>query len=118
MDLKIYFDRAKADSDEATRLQSELDAKFNEGTDEGIQAAIDMQPALEAAVKKSAESNKLYLTMRDAANHSGGAASLFVSDDAQDETENNEKVLSLSAFNALSPRKRLEFSKAGGKIEN
>lgn len=119
MDLKTYFDRAKADSDEATRLQNELDAQFNLGTDEGIQGAIDMQPALEAAVKKANESNKLYLTMRDAANRSGDAAALFVSDDNSDEdAENDGKVLTLAAFNALTPRKRLDFSKAGGRIEN
>lgn len=116
MDLKKYFDRAKADSDEVTRLQSELDAKFNEGTDEGIQAAIDMQPALEAATKKAQESNKLYLSMRDAANK-GSAAPLFVnSDEGGDEDEEDKKVMSLADFNALSPKDRLAFANNGGQL--
>lgn len=121
MDLKKYFDRAKADSDEVTRLQNELDSLFNNGTDEGIQSAIDLQPALEAATKKAGESNKLYLSVRDAANLSGNAASLFVNSNPEDEDENgdgDEKVMSLAAFNALSPKARLSFSKAGGRIEN
>lgn len=120
MDLKKYFDRAKADSDEVTRLQNELDTEFNSGTDEGIQKAIDLQPTLEAAVKSAAESNKLYLSMRDAANLTGNAASLFVSNDpeSEDEEAEGEKVLTLAAFNALTPKERLAFSKAGGRIQD
>lgn len=120
MDLKKYFDRAKADSDEVTRLQNELDTEFNSGTDEGIQKAIDLQPTLEAAVKAAAESNKLYLSMRDAANLTGNAASLFVSNDpeGEDEEAKDEKVLTLAAFNALAPKERLAFSKAGGRIQD
>ena len=50
-DLKPFFDRAKADSDEVIRLQNELNILFNNGTDEGIQAAIDLQPALDTATE-------------------------------------------------------------------
>jgi hypothetical protein len=119
MDLKKYFDRAKADSDEVTRLQNELDTEFNLGTDEGIQKAIDMQPALDTAVKNADASNKVYLSMRDAANLTGNAAALFVSSPDEDEEGEAEdgKVKSLAEFNALSPRARLAFSKAGGRIQ-
>lgn len=120
MDLKKYFDRAKADSDEVTRLQNELDTEFNSGTDEGIQKAIDLQPALEAAVKKANESNSLFVTLRDASNFTGNAASLFVSGDPDEDEEDAEddKVKTLAEFNALSPRERLAFSKAGGRIQD
>lgn len=120
MDLKKYFDRAKADSDEVTRLQNELDTEFNSGTDEGIQKAIDLQPALEAAVKAAEASNKVYLSMRDAANLTGNAASLFVSGNPDEEDEDGEggKVKTLAEFNALSPRERLAFAKAGGRIQD
>jgi len=115
-DLKPYFDRAKADSDEVTRLQNELNAQFNSGTDEGIQAAIDLQPALEAAIIKAEQSNKIYLTMRNADNNTSNAAALFVSENSDDPSEDEKKV-TLAQFNAMSPRERLKFSKDGGKIE-
>lgn len=120
MDLKKYFDRAKADSDEVTRLQNELDTEFNSGTDEGIQKAIDLQPALEAAVKNAEASNRVYLSMRDASNLTGNAASLFVSGDPEENEEDaeDEKVKTLAEFNALTPKERLAFSKAGGRIQN
>lgn len=120
MDLKKYFDRAKADSDEVTRLQNELDTEFNSGTDEGIQKAIDLQPTLEAAVKAAAESNKLYLSMRDAANLTGNAASLFVSGEPEEDEEGAEddKVKTLAEFNALSPSERLAFINASGRVQD
>lgn len=116
MDLKVYFDRAKADSDEVTRLQNEVDTLFNNGTDEGIQSAIDLQPALEAAIKKANESNKLYLSMRDAANTSGNAAALFVSTPEQPEEPEKDKVVNRAAFFAMQPAAREAFLKSGGKV--
>lgn len=118
MDLKKYFDRAKADSDESVRLQNELDVLFNDGTDEGIQAAIDLQPSLEAATKKAQESNRLYLSMRDAANMSGNAASLFVTDPEQSAEDEGDQVMNRAAFTALSPAQREAHIKRGGKVQD
>lgn len=115
-ELKPYFDRAKADSDEVTRLQNELNAQFESGTDEGVQAAIDLQPALEAAIIKAKQSNELYVTMRNADNNTSNAASLFVSAD-NNEGREDEKKMTLAAYNAMPPRERLKFSKAGGILE-
>lgn len=114
-DLKPYFDRAKADSNEVTRLQNELNTQFNSGTDEGIQAAIDLQPQLDAAVIKADDSNKLYVSMRNA-DHTSNAASLFVSATNSPEEQESKKT-TLAAFNAMPPRERLKFSKAGGTLE-
>ena len=115
-DLKPYFDRAKADSDEVTRLQNELNAQFESGTDEGVQAAIDLQPTLEAAIIKAEQSNKLYLTMRNADNNTSNAASMFVSANTDDVREDKKK-LTLAAYNALPPKERLKFAQNGGKLE-
>lgn len=117
-DLKPFFDRAKADSDEVIRLQNELNTFFNNGTDEGIQAAIDLQPALDTAIEKAAQSNKLYISMRNADNASSTAASLFVADaTTQEEVQEETKPLTLAAFNALDPRDRLKYVRAGGLID-
>lgn len=117
-DLKPYFDRAKADSDEVIRLQNELNTQFNSGTDEGIQAAIDLQPALDAAVIKAEHSNQLYISMRNADHTSSNAASLFVSSETNEEEPEDEKEITLVAFQAMMPKDRLAFVKAGGKIKN
>lgn len=117
-DLKPYFDRAKADSDTVASLQNEVDTLFNNGTDEGVQAAIDKQPALEAAIEAANASNKLYISMRNADHNTSNAASLFVADaNSETESEPSENVKTLAAFNALPPKERLAFSKAGGRIE-
>lgn len=117
-DLKPFFDRAKADSDEVIRLQNELNTLFNNGTDEGIQAAIDLQPALDTATEKAAQSNKLYISMRNADNASSTAASLFVAEtNTQEEVQEETKPLTLAAFNALDPRDRLKYVRAGGLID-
>lgn len=116
-DLKPFLDKAKADSEEVIRLQNEVSTLFNNGTDEGIQAAIDLQPALVAATAKADESNNLYLAMRNADQNSGSAASLFVSAPGKEEEPAEEKKMTLAAFNAMPPRERLKFSKAGGRLE-
>ncbi len=117
-DLKPYFDRAKADSDKVASLQNEVDTHFNTGTDEGIQAAIDLQPALETAIAAANASNQLYISMRNADQSSSNVASLFVSEtNSATEDEPSKNVKTLAEFNAMSPKERLAFSKAGGKIE-
>ena len=118
-DLKPFFDRAKADSDEVVRIQNELNTFFNSGSDEGIQAAIDLQPSLDAAVAKAEASNKLYISMRNADNTSSNAASLFVQDKASEQVvdgQEDEKKMNLAAFNALAPKDRMKFLRAGGTI--
>jgi len=116
-DLKPYFDRAKADSDEVVRVQNELNTFFNSGTDEGIQSAIDLQPTLDAAVEKADKSNKLYISMRNADHASSNAASLFVNNEQTEQAEHeDEKKLTLDAFNALIPQDRMKFVRAGGEL--
>lgn len=116
-DLKPFFDRAKADSDEVIRLQNELNTLFNNGTDEGIQAAIDLQPALDTATEKAAQSNKLYISMRNADNATSTAAPLFVAETNTQEEQEETKPLTLAAFNALSPKERMKYVRAGGLID-
>jgi aspartate aminotransferase-like enzyme len=118
MDLKPYFDRAKADSAEVIRLKNELDTSFNLGTDEGIQAAIDLQPQLEAAIVKADQSNGLYISMRNADNAASNAASLFVAETNEQDEEGGSKIMNRTAFIALTPAKREDYLKQGGKIQD
>lgn len=118
-DLKLYQDRKRAADEEVIRLKSEIDTLSNSGSDEDLQKAIEMLPALEEANTKANEAGRLYSTMREANIHAT-AASLFVSNDPESEEDEaeDEKVLTLAAFNALAPKERLAFSKAGGRIQD
>ncbi len=119
MNLKQYYDNAKNASDAAIVLKNQVDELFNNGTDEGIQGAIDLQPQLEAANKRADEANKLYLAMRDADAVGSNAAALFVAaDEKQAASEDGgEKRMTRAAFQALSPAARVDFLNTGGKID-
>lgn len=119
MDLKTYFDNAKAASDSAAVLKNEIDTLFNNGTDEGIQAAIDMAPKLEEANKKAEAANRLYVSMRDADKTVSNAAALFVADDGDEpeEEKKDDKKMPFKEFQALDPAERMKFVRAGGVIE-
>ena len=56
--------------------------------------------------------------MRNADNASSTAASLFVAEtNTQEEVQEETKPLTLAAFNALDPRDRLKYVRAGGLID-
>jgi len=119
--LKPYYDAALAADADVKRILNEMDAAFNEGTDEGKEKALALRPMLDEAKTKAEEANKLYASMRDASLVNDSMAALFTTppDPAKDDqTDANPKVMKLHEFNALSPKDRLAFSKAGGKIED
>ena len=119
--LKPYYDAALAADADVKRILNEMDAAFNEGTDEGKEKALALRPMLDEAKTKAEEANKLYASMRDASLVNDSMAALFTTppDPAKDDqTDANPKVMKLPEFRALSPKDRLAFSKAGGKIED
>ena len=119
--LKPYYDAALAADAEVKRILNEMDAAFNEGTDEGQTKALELRPTLDGAKVKAEQANQLYASMRDASLVNDSMAALFTTppDPAKDEqTDASPKVMKLQEFNALSPKDRLAFSKAGGKIED
>lgn len=119
--LKPYYDAALAADAEVKRILNEMDAAFNEGTDEGKEKALALRPTLDEAKIKAEEANKLYASMRDASLVNDSMAALFTTppDPAKDEqTDASPRVMKLHDFNALPPKDRLAFSKAGGKIED
>ena len=120
--LKPYYDAALKADEEVKRILNEMDAAFNEGTDEGQTKALELRPMLDGAKVKAEEANKLYASMRDASLVNDSMAALFTTppdpaanDDQKDESP---KVMKLSDFQTLIPKDRLAFVKAGGKIED
>jgi hypothetical protein len=119
--LKPYYDAALAADAKVKQILSEMDTAFNEGTDEGKQKALDLRPALEEAKTKAEEANKLYASMRDASLINDSSAALFTTppDPAgNDQKDESPKVMKRSDYQALTPKARLVFSKAGGRLED
>jgi hypothetical protein len=119
--LKPMYDAALAADAEVKRILNEMDAAFNEGTEESKQKAIELRPALDEAKAKAEEANKLYASMRDASLVNDNAAPLFSAppDPAinNDQEDKGPKVMKRADFNALHPKARLAFSKSGGTLE-
>lgn len=115
VNLKPYYDAALAADAEVQRILTDMDAAFNEGTEEGKTKALELRPALEEAKNKAKEANQLYASMRDASNPTESVAANFVPD-AKSEEDKSEKVKTRADFNALTPVERLAFINAGGTI--
>jgi len=117
IDLKPYFDAARAADDEVQRVMNEMNEHFTADTEEGKQAALDLRPALDLAKEKAADANKLYLSMRDAAATSNSAAREFVpTNDHLEGTGDPAKEMTRPEFDALDAAARVKFIKAGGSV--
>ena len=119
LNLKPYLEAAQAADAEKKRIASDIDALFNDGTEDGKKKALELRPALDAAKSKAEDANQLYTTMRDASLVEDNSASLFTPSDpaATELNEEKPKVMKLSEYQALSPRARLEYCQAGGKVQ-
>lgn len=117
VNLKPYYDAAFAADAEVKRIMAEMDAAFNEGTEEGKTKALELRPKLDEAKKKAGEANQLYISMRDAASESERSASgNFVS--GQADADDKGKVMKRADFNKLSPKERMKFVRADGRLED
>ncbi|MAT45360.1 MAG: hypothetical protein CL609_23775 [Anaerolineaceae bacterium] len=114
-DLKPYFDAARSADEEVNKIMNQMNDHFTEGTDEGKQAALDLRPALDEAKAKAEEANKLYLSMREAASVSSGAAKEFVPA-SENLPEAKKGEMKRGEFLALDAKAQMEFIKAGGKV--
>jgi hypothetical protein len=118
MDLKPFYDAARAASDKMQGILDQMNTAFNAGTEEGKQAALDLRPGLDQAKSEAEVANQLYVSMRDAAGTSDSAARLFVpvavasgqADGA------NAKEMSRAAFMDLDADARMKFMRGGGQI--
>lgn len=122
--LKPYYDAALAADAEVKRILNEMDAAFNEGTDEGKEKALALRPTLDEAKIKAEEANKLYASMRDASLVNDSMAALFTTppdpakDDHDGTSDASPKVIKRADFDALTPAARMTFMKSGGRVED
>lgn len=118
--LKPMYDAAIHADAEVKRILNEMDAHFNDGTEEGKKKALELRPALDEAKIKAEQANELYVSVRDASLVNDNMAALFTppADPAQtDPKDADPKVMNFRDFQAMSPSERMAFVKAGGKIE-
>lgn len=121
INLKPYYDAALAADARVKECLAQVDAAFNEGTEEGTQKALELRPALDEARAQAVQANALYTSMRDGAQVTDEAAQLFVSptDPASESPQGNTpKVMNRAAFEALSPSVQMAFMLDGGKLED
>lgn len=118
--LKPYYDAALAADAEVKRILAEMDAAFNDGTEDGKRKALELRPALDMAQKQAEDANELYISMRDASLVNDNTAALFSTpaDPAKesDRVSPDRETMSLAEYNAMSPRDRLAFAKRGGRL--
>ncbi len=116
IDLKPYFDAARTADDEVQRVMNEMHTAFNEGTEDGKQKALDLRPSLDEVQQKADEANKLYISMRNAANVSSDAAKNFVPVPETNQEEIEKIALKRADFLALDAAARMKFIQGGGKV--
>jgi hypothetical protein len=120
IDLKPYFESARAASDEVQRVMAEMNAAFSDGTDEGKQKALDLRPALDAAQKAAEEANALYISMRNASSETQDAAKNFVPASMTrpevGAAASAVKEMTRAEFTALDGAARMAFIRNGGKV--
>lgn len=116
IDLKPYFDAARAADENVQKIMNDIHAHFEKGTDEGKQAALDLRPTLDEAKAKADEANKLYLSMRDAAAIDSKAAKDFVPANKDLSQVDNKREMKREEFLALDASARMEFIRGGGAV--
>lgn len=117
IDLKPYFDAAQKADEDVQRIMNEMNAAFEEGTDEGKQKALDLRLSLDEAKTKASNANALYVSMRDAAATSSAAAKQFVPvSDQAEQSPAAGKSLTRDAFAALDAAERMKFVLDGGTV--
>jgi len=120
LDLKPYFDAVIAADADVQRVAAEIDALFRSGTEETMQQAIALRPALDQAQNKHAEAVTLYEAMQKA-NRPNDAAKNFVpvsSTQAEAVGQQQPSTIKRQEYDRLSLVERERFIKSGGTVSD
>jgi len=121
IDLKGPYDMVEAARVAYEIKAAEIAELLKDGTnEENVNQALALQESLDQ-LQANYESKKALYAKLVQANTPSDVASLFVpvSETAPeaDAKDQRKSVMSIAEFRALSPKERLAFAKAGGKIE-
>lgn len=117
VDLKGPYDMVIAAQNAYQAKAAEIAELLNQGTDEAVTQALALQQPLDELQADLDEKKALYQKLVKA-NQPSDVAALFVpaNEPTPEEEDKPKDVMSLSEYKALSPKERLAFAKAGGKL--
>lgn len=116
LDLKPYLDAANAADQEVKRIAGEIDAHFQEGTDEGKAQALALRPALDEAQNKANEAAAMYESLKRAAQPSNLADFVPVSQTPPTPDADPAGVMTRHEFEALNPIEQRRYALSGGRV--
>lgn len=120
-DLKLYLDQVTSAQANVQSILNQIDAAMQLGTPEGAEQALALEPKLDEAIAKRDQAETFYNKIVNAAK-SGNVLENFVpvSETPTEPTgeESPTGVMTLAAYNALTPKERLAFANRGGKIQD
>jgi hypothetical protein len=121
MDFKPFYDRVQTAQANKQRILNAMNAALQSSDPAEQASALGMEAELDAAITEEGNATNLYTKVVNASKTPNIAENFVpVSDQsAEPDGENQPKdVMKLTEFHNLTPRERLAFAKAGGKLED
>lgn len=119
-DLQLYLDQVTNTQTAVQSILNQIDAALQLGTPEGADQALALESQLDEAIAKRTKAEGFYNKIVNAMK-STDLLKNFVpvseTTNAPDEPSTPSAV-SLSVWKNMTPRERLAFAKAGGKLED
>jgi len=121
MDLKPYYDKVLSLQAKTQGVMAKIDDALKLGTAEGDEQALAMQGELEAALAEQEKAESFYNTLLKGSKTATNPVKNFLpveQTEIEEEEDKSPKVMKLPEFQALTPKERLAYVNAGGKIED
>jgi hypothetical protein len=119
-DLKLYLDQVTSAQANLETIKNQIDVALQLGTPEGAEQALAMESQLDEAIAKRDQAEQFYNKMVTAMKSSDLLKNFVPVSETPTTTEEPSmpNLVNLSAWNKMTPRERLAFAKAGGKLED
>lgn len=120
MDLKAYYDDAVAKAEKVQQVAAEIDSHFKDGTDEGKQKALDLQPKLDEAQAAADEAMAFYEKMQNATRPNDVLKNFIPASetDADPEEGSQPSVIKRVDFDEMPLIDQANFIHSGGTVED
>ena len=119
-DLQLYLDQVTNTHTAVKAIINQIDAALQLGTPEGADQALALESQLDEAIAKRTQAEGFYSKIVNAMK----STDLLKNFVPVSETPNTPEapatpnIVTLAAWNNMTPRERLAFAKAGGKLED
>ena len=119
-DLKLYLDRVTNAQANVQSILNQIDAAMQLNTPEGAEQALALESQLDEAIAIREKDEQFYNKIVNATKPTDLLQNFVpVSEPPNAPTEETKpNIVNLSAWNTMTPRERLAFAKAGGKLED